>query len=51
MEHSIKVRSVDTCRCMRITLVWTDSPGAPDAAPTLVNDLDLEVRKDTTGNL
>lgn len=28
---------------LRVTLVWTDPPGAAGASPALVNDLDLEV--------
>lgn len=28
---------------VRVTLAWTDAPGAPGANPALVNDLDLEV--------
>jgi hypothetical protein len=28
---------------LRVTLAWTDYPGEPSAAKTLVNDLDLEV--------
>ncbi len=36
----------DTNEPLRITLTWTDAPGAIGANPALVNDLDLEV---TTG--
>ena len=36
---------------MRITLVWTDAPGAPGSCPALVNDLDLEVAEVTTGKI
>lgn len=32
---------------LRITLVWTDAPGAPGASPALVNDLDLIVETTT----
>ena len=30
---------------LRVTLAWTDAPGAVDANPALVNDLDLVVRQ------
>lgn len=42
-EHLIRVAPADPARPMRITLVWTDAPGAANANPALVNDLDLEV--------
>jgi hypothetical protein len=42
-EHVVRVRPHDTSRPMRITLVWTDAPASPNAAPALLNDLDLEV--------
>lgn len=42
-EHVVRVRPQDTSRPMRVTLVWTDAPGAANAAPALINDLDLEV--------
>jgi hypothetical protein len=36
--------SVADCRNpLKVTLVWTDAPGAPGANPALVNDLDLTV--------
>ena len=44
-EHFIKVIPANQTNEMRITLTWTDVPGAPDASPALVNDLDLEVRE------
>jgi Mg-chelatase subunit ChlD len=50
-EHLIRVAPVDTARPMRITLVWTDAPGAANASPALVNDLDLEVVEVTTGSV
>ena len=33
----------DATKPVRITLVWTDPPGAPNANPALVNNLDLTV--------
>ncbi len=50
-EHTVRVAPVDTARPMRITLVWTDSPGAANANPALVNDLDLEVTQTGTANI
>jgi len=50
-EYLVRVAPVDTTRPMRITLVWTDAPGAANANPALVNDLDLEVTELTTGNI
>lgn len=34
---------VDTTKPLRVTLAWTDAPGAVNANPALVNNLDLEV--------
>ncbi|MBN8481606.1 MAG: S8 family serine peptidase, partial [Xanthomonadales bacterium] len=34
---------VDTSKPLRVTLAWTDAPGAVNANPALVNNLDLEV--------
>lgn len=48
---TIRVAPVDTARPMRITLAWTDAPGAAGANPALVNDLDLTVREVATGTL
>ena len=50
-EHMIRVAPKDTGRPMRITLVWTDAPGAANANPALVNDLDLEVTQVATGTV
>jgi Subtilase family/FG-GAP repeat len=33
----------DASKPIRVTLVWTDPPGAPNASPALVNNLDLTV--------
>lgn len=44
--HRLAVRVLDTQRPLTLTLVWTDAPGAIDASPALVNDLDLEVLAD-----
>ncbi len=35
----------DTSKPLKVTLAWTDAPGAVDANPALVNDLDLVVRQ------
>ncbi len=50
-EWTIRVAPVDTARPMRITLAWTDAPGAAGANPALLNDLDLEVTETSTGNV
>ncbi len=50
-EYQIRVSPVDTARPMRITLVWADAPGAANANPALVNDLDLEVTEVSTSNV
>ena len=39
----LRVAAADPARPLRATLAWTDAPGAPDADPALVNDLDLTV--------
>ena len=41
----IQVRPYDTAEPMRITLVWSDAPGAVNANPALVNNLDLRVTR------
>ena len=41
--HAVNVVPVDPSRPMKVTLVWTDAPGAPGAETALVNDLDLTV--------
>lgn len=50
-EYLIRVAAVDPALPLRITLVWTDAPGAPGANPALVNDLDLEVTETSSGNV
>ena len=42
----LQVRVVDNGEPLRITLAWSDAPGAIGANPALVNDLDLEVDVD-----
>jgi len=39
----ISVGVVDTNKPLKVTLVWSDAPGAVGANPSLVNNLDLEV--------
>ena len=50
-EWTIRVAAVDPARPLRITLSWTDAPGAAGANPALQNDLDLEVTETTTGDV
>jgi hypothetical protein len=40
---SVAVNLADPGQPMKISLVWSDAPGAVGANPALVNDLDLEV--------
>lgn len=42
-EFLLEVEPDDLSRPLRITLVWTDAPGATQQMPALTNDLDLEV--------
>ena len=39
--REVTIDVVDPSRPLRVTLNWSDAPGAPKAAPALVNDLDL----------
>lgn len=41
--YTISGNVVDPSRPFRVTLVWSDAPGAAGANPALVNNLDLEV--------
>ena len=50
-EWNLRVAPVDSSRPLRITLAWTDAPGAAGSNPALVNDLDLEVTEVTTLNV
>ncbi len=50
-ENLFVVKSFDSTRPLRITLVWTDPPGAANAATALMNDLDLEVTEVETGQI
>ncbi len=42
-SHTFTVAAADPVRPLKITLVWTDAPGAVNANPAQVNDLDLSV--------
>lgn len=50
-EHLIRVSPVVAGIPLRITVVWTDAPGAAGSNPARVNDLDLEVTESATGNV
>ncbi len=41
--YSVDASVVDPTKPLRVSLVWTDTPGNPVSAKALVNDLDLEV--------
>lgn len=47
----VKVSPTAQDQILKLTLVWTDPPGNPNAGVKLVNDLDLEVRNVATGEL
>jgi len=42
-ETELYIKTNDSEKPLKVTLVWTDCPGAPFANPALVNDLDLIV--------
>jgi len=50
-ERVVVVRAHHVERPLRVTLVWTDAPGAVQAGAALVNDLDLEVTEVATGRI
>ncbi|MCU0754811.1 MAG: S8 family serine peptidase [Xanthomonadales bacterium] len=41
--RTLNVRAADPARPLKVTLAWTDAPGAVGASPALVNNLDLVV--------
>jgi hypothetical protein len=42
-QFEIVVEVDDPAQPLKVTLAWSDAPGAPGANPALVNDLDLSV--------
>ena len=46
-SQTLQLEAVDPSRPVKVSLTWTDAPGAPKAAPALVNDLDLTVTTPT----
>jgi hypothetical protein len=50
-ERLVQIRAADPGRPVRITLTWTDAPGAANASPALANDLDLEVIESETNQV
>jgi hypothetical protein len=42
-SHGLSISVADPTKPLRVTLAWTDAPGAPGAEKALVNDLDLTV--------
>lgn len=50
-EHVMRIAPDNVARPLRITLAWTDAAAAAGANPALVNDLDLEVTEEATGNV
>ncbi|HEV3474046.1 MAG TPA: S8 family serine peptidase [Actinomycetota bacterium] len=41
--HGVDITAADPSKPLRVTVAWTDAPGAAGARPALVNDLDLRV--------
>lgn len=41
--HALRIAAADPSRPLKVTLAWSDAPGAPGANPALVNDLDLSL--------
>ncbi|MDA8019347.1 MAG: S8 family serine peptidase [Thermoanaerobaculia bacterium] len=50
-EITLRVAVPDGGRPVKVTLAWSDAPGAVGANPALVNDLNLEVEHDGTAYL
>ncbi len=46
-EQTYRFRAVDPLKPLKITLAWTDAPGAVGANPALVNNLDLIAASNT----
>lgn len=45
-DYRLRVRAADPSRPLKVSLVWSDAPAAPNAKRALVNDLDLTLRAD-----
>jgi subtilisin family serine protease len=50
-EHVIRVTSVDNNHPLKVTMCFSDVPGATGANPASVNDLDLEVQDLAAGDV
>jgi hypothetical protein len=50
-EQSYRFKAVDPQKPLKITLAWTDAPGAVGANPALVNNLDLIATNNTVSYL
>ena len=50
-EHVLRVVTVDRTSPFKVTMCYSDVPGATGANPALVNDLDLEVQEMSTGTI
>lgn len=50
-ERTIKVEASEKGIPLKVTLCYSDVPGATGANPAIVNDLDLEVQELSTGNI
>ena len=43
-DYELRIRPADPSRPVKVSLVWSDAPAAPNAKRALVNDLDLTLR-------
>ncbi|MFC7615592.1 S8 family serine peptidase [Actinokineospora soli] len=50
-EFTLRVAVADPARPLRVTMVYSDAPGAAGANPALVNNLNLEVQEIGSGTL
>ena len=46
-----RITMTSNATTLRMSLVWTDPPGNPSVGTKLVNDLDLIVTNETTGQI
>lgn len=50
-EFTVRVGTASSTRPLRITMAYSDAPGAAGANPALVNNLNLEVEEISTGTI
>ena len=49
--HTFNITAIHPDLPLKVTLVWTDAPGALSVSRALMNDLDLEVEEISTGSI